>query len=445
MSETSLREQAINIWQAGVDAVNSQRVVENQIALHDGKLSICGDIWTPQSDSHICVVGAGKAGAGMARGVEAALGQAYGNQLSGWVNVPEDCVEDLAHIYLHGARPAGVNEPTQAGVDGTQEILKQVSSLSENDLCIVLISGGGSALLPAPVAGISLADKLAVTRHLMHSGADIEQLNTVRRALSAVKGGGLLRACTAGKLVALIISDVIGSPLETIASGPTCLPTTSDAEAPYQVLEKFDPKHTLPQSVWDVVQEHSSSFDAASVCDHSNHIIASNETAVVAAAEKAHELGFEIRSSEYDEAGIACEIGEQLASQISIEKQNATAPVCLISGGEPIVQLAKTDQPRKGGRNQEVALAAANYLWSRDHDRIVVLSGGTDGEDGPTNSAGAFVDAEVIDTARQLDLNPEQFLAINNSYPFFEQAGGLLITGPTHTNVMDLRIALARP
>ena len=189
----------------------------------------------------IVVVGAGKAGAGMAEAVEKALGPQLmaEKQLTGWVNVPADCVRPLQRIHLHAARPAGVNEPTPEGVAGALEILRLVASLGPDDLCLCLLSGGGSALMPAPVEGISLADKLAVTRHLSAAGANIEQLNTVRKQLSRIKGGGLLRACRAGRLVSLIISDVLGDPLEIIASGPT-VPDSSTPQEALDVLDRFD-------------------------------------------------------------------------------------------------------------------------------------------------------------------------------------------------------------
>src|SRR5690606_19624071 len=188
----------------------------------------------------IVVVGGGKAGAGMAQGVLQAIPESVrqAKQLTGWLNVPADCVTECGPIHLHAARPAGVNEPTPEGVAGTDEILRQVASLSDEDLCLVLISGGGSALLPAPAEGITLADKLAVTRHLSASGANIEQLNLVRKELSRIKGGGLARACRAGRMVALIISDVLGDPLHLIASGPTVTDPSSPREA-LNILDAF--------------------------------------------------------------------------------------------------------------------------------------------------------------------------------------------------------------
>ncbi len=205
-----LRNDALQIWQAGVDAVRSERLVQQ--ALHvDGTTLVVGHQRLPlDAIGRIVVVGAGKAGAGMAAAVEDVLGPDLmrKKQLAGWVNVPADCVRPLDAIKLHAARPAGVNEPTPAGAAGSQQILRLVESLRPEDLCLCLISGGGSALMPAPVEGITLDDKLQVTRYLSAAGANIEQLNTVRKQLSAIKGGGLMRSCRAGRLASLIISDV---------------------------------------------------------------------------------------------------------------------------------------------------------------------------------------------------------------------------------------------
>ncbi len=190
-----LRSDALAIWRAGVDAVNSERLVRGSLRARPNELEICGRPFALQPESRIVAVGAGKAGAGMAAGVEAAVaGTPLAERLTGWVNVPADCVRPLGRIHLHAARPAGVNEPTAAGVAGANEILRRVRQLSADDLCIVLISGRRSlALLPAPAPGLSLADKLAVTRLLMAGGATINELNCVRKHLSAIKGGNLAR------------------------------------------------------------------------------------------------------------------------------------------------------------------------------------------------------------------------------------------------------------
>ena len=241
MSE-SLLSDALAIWHAGLAAVRSDRLVREAMRV-EGRTLVIGDDEVPLASlRRIVVVGAGKAGAGMATAVEEVLGPrlAKEKQLTGWVNVPADCVRKLKHIQLHAARPAGVNEPTPAGAAGAAEILRLVGSLATDDLCLCLLSGGGSALLPAPVEAIRLEDKLAVTRLLSATGANIEQLNTVRKQLSRIKGGGLARACRAVRLVSLVISDVLGDPLDLIASGPTVDDRSTPAEA-LALLQQFAP------------------------------------------------------------------------------------------------------------------------------------------------------------------------------------------------------------
>ena len=497
-----LREHAIEIWKAGVAAVSSERLVRNVFHRDGKRLSIGGNDWDTTSLDRIIVLGVGKAGAGMAAAVEAALGEELTDaKVSGWVSVPGDCVRPLRRIVLHAARPAGVNEPTEAGVLGTQRILELAGSATPNDLVLVLVSGGGSALAPAPIPEITLADKLAVTRFLMSFGASIQELNTVRKHLSLFKGGGLARAASRARaVITLIISDVIGDPLDVIASGPTVEDTSTAADA-LAVLERFkaqSPK--IPESVWSALRHtrsklapltlgeggrrpgegrdtinfpilntqakgnSSSRFESTAACvPHPsplpkgegtaamplvhNIVIGNNATAFGAAAAKARELGFAVKSLGSNNAGEARVVGRELAEQcrrIRDGQADVSPPVCVLSGGEPVVKLVQTDLPRKGGRNQEVALAALQHLWSDGLDRIAILSGGTDGEDGPTNAAGAVVDESLRQAALVKGLDPAEFLAINNSYPFFEQIDGLLLTGPTHTNVMDLRVAVVQ-
>ena len=445
----TLRYDAQIIWNAGVAAVNSTRLVQQAIHRRSDAIEIVGETFPIEGIRRIVVVGAGKAGAGMAAGIEAALGNdLVDSKVLGWVNVPTDCIRSLQRIHLHGARPAGVNEPTVEGVYGSEKILELVASLKEDDLCIVLISGGGSALLPAPAVGISLEDKLAVTRYLMLSGATIQELNTVRKRLSRIKGGGLLRAAKAGQLVSLIISDVPGDPLDIIASGPTVCDDGS-AQAALDVLEKFagrsDQNQRVPASVWNILEEQARAVPtpivSTTLCR--NLVIGNNKTAVDAAAAKAQGLGYDVRILGIDRQGIACEIGIELAEHcLEARNESRRQGICFVAGGEPVVKLAATTKPRKGGRNQEVALSACCRLMNEDVCGIVVLSGGTDGEDGPTDAAGAAFDESIQALIRSRGLDPEDFLAINDSYTFFDQLGGLLKTGPTHTNVMDLQIAL---
>ncbi len=463
-----LRKDCVAIWRAAVAAVDSERLVRSVIRRDGERLMICGHPLDPHGPGRICVVGGGKAGAGMASGLEASLAdRAFDDRLSGWVNVPGDCVRPLRRIHLHAARPAGVNEPTAEGVRGAQRILDLAAALGSQDTCIVLLSGGASALLPAPVEGISLADKVAVTRYLSRAGATIQELNCVRKQLSHIKGGRLAQACRAGTLICLIISDVGGDPLDTIASGPTA-PNRETAADALAVLRRYDPSLSkVPLSVVRLLSKstsesmrargHGSAGDvlpqapaksitaASASCRIHNHVIGNNRTALDAAASRARELGYRIEDLGADQAGVAREVGTALADHCRMLRAQLVPnapPVCVLSGGEPVVHVVQTDRPQRGGRNQELVLAAAARLWDDGMQHIAILSGGTDGEDGPTDAAGALADAALIERARSLGLDPHEFLRWNNAYPFFEQAGGLLQTGPTHTNVMDVRVAL---
>lgn len=458
----SLRTDALCIWQAGVDAVRADGLLERTVRRDGRRLFIAGEELPLGPESRLAVVGAGKAGAGMALGLERAVGDLVpADRRLGWVNVPADCVQPTDWIHLHAGRPAGVNAPTREGVAGTRRILQIVAALQTDDVCIVLLSGGGSALLTAPADGIALEDKQAVTRLLSERGASIEQLNCVRRQLSDVKGGGLLRACRAGRVRVLMISDVVGDPLETIASGPT-VPDPATASDALDILRTFAPRRAdVPEAVWARLESRGSLADqtppggASSLynaglqaIDVRHHIIANNATACRAAAGEAARLGYDVVDVRPEERGVAREVGVALAEEaLALRAHTAVGsrPRCLITGGEPVVQLAPGVHRRRGGRNQELVLAALARLWDDGADRLCLLSGGTDGEDGPTDAAGALLDADLLHEARRQARRPEDFLARNNSYPYFESLGGLLKTGPTHTNVMDLRVALIAP
>jgi len=439
------------IWRAGVAAVDSSHLVSTVVQRLGTNLRICGEDFELTSLRQLVVVGAGKASSGMARGLEEALGtDLVDEKVTGWVNVPGDCVIPLRRIHLHEARP-GLNEPTEAGVVGSQRILELVSGLGSDDLCLVLLSGGGSALLPLPVPGIGLADKQAVTRTLSRNGATIQELNAVRKRLSLIKGGGLVRGAPAGRIIALIISDVVGDPLDVIASGPTVCDHGTAADA-LAVLQRFRERTAddseIPASIWMELQRQAADNNPAIpptvICR--NCIIGNNETALKAAIEQARQLGYDVRSLGSGRQGVARDVGVELAEKcLAVRHDSVTTPSCLIGGGEPTVQLVPTTRPRKGGRNQELALSALCRLWNEEMEGIAILSGGTDGEDGPTDAAGALCSAAVRDAARTARLDPFDALSINDSYTFFAAAAGLLKTGPTHTNVMDLQIAVVRP
>lgn len=440
-----LRNDARRIWQAGLDAVRSDRLVRDHVRVEGDILFVGEETISLRSVRRIVVVGAGKAGAGMAEGLEQALGAQVlaEKQVSGWINVPDDCVRPIRQIHLHGARPAGRNEPTEAGVAGAVEIRQLLESAASDDLCIVLVSGGASALLPDPVQGVSLADKLAITQYLSAAGANIKELNTVRKHLSRVKGGGLARACRAGRLIALVISDVSGDPLELIGSGPTVPDSSVPADA-LAVLDRFATRAAgiTPAAIAYLESQRDQPAPAAPRCRIQNLIIGNNAAAVEAAGAEAERQGYShaMVSSNTPE-GPAEEVGRSLAV-MALKMRDSAGPDCLISGGEPIVQLVPSERRGRGGRNQQLVLAAMQVLTEAGGEDIVLLSAGTDGEDGPTDAAGAFCDASIIAEARNRGLNLSDFLTRNDAYTLFDQLHALIRTGPTHTNVCDVRVVV---
>lgn len=441
-SAQKLRSDAERIWRAGVDSVRPEVLLKREIQL-DGRTLHLGD-WQGDLDSigRILVVGGGKAGTAMVRELELILGPGLlaEKRVTGWVNVPQGTLEPTSAIHLHAGRPAGVNEPRAEGVTGTRQILQQVSQLEPGDLCICLLSGGGSALLPAPADGVTLEQKIAVTRLLSAGGATINQLNSVRRQLSAIKGGGLARACQANRLVTLVVSDVLGDPLNTIASGPT-FDCSDDPQAAVAVFEQLGlQSHPDAVPIIEFLLENSGNHvTKQSPAAEVHHVIlANNATAVDAAGMEAERLGYNhamhcVTQSE----GAAEQVGQHLA-QMALSMRDQSGPNCLITGGEPTVTLAPPERRGKGGRNQQLVLAALPQLG--DGHGIALLSGGTDGEDGPTDAAGAVVTSELIAAAQQKGLDPADSLFRNDAYHFFEPIGGLLTTGPTGTNVCDIRV-----
>lgn len=447
--------QTLSIWRAGVDAVRGDAAVAARVALDADRLTIGSQAISRSAFDSLLVIGAGKATAAMAAGLVRQLGGAI--PIRGRINVPRGTADglDLGAIQVCEAREPGSNEPTELAVAGTEAILRDVAGASPRELVIVLLSGGGSALWVAPVAGVSWQDKLAVTRHLSAAGASITQLNAVRKRLSRIKGGGLRRACSVARMMTLVLSDVIGDPLDTIASGPTVCDGLPDDEA-LKVLERADPERRMPAAVYEALRRERTRAPGEAAWAHDVIVIGNNATATAAAGTLARQLGFDVAIEDASEdEGTAEEVGERLADQaielLRGQREMSARPKCQISGGEPVVRLVEPRLRGQGGRNQQVVLAAMHRLAehpdfrSQDRARLVLLSGGTDGEDGPTDAAGAMLRKEVWDAAERLGLSAQDYLLRNDAYSFFKQAGGLMLTGPTGTNVCDLRVLIVRP
>ena len=389
---------------------------------------------------NIFVIGAGKAGAPMARAVEEALGDRI---TEGVINVKYG---HLAKLNRTKAIEAGHPVPDEAGLEGTRAILDLASRAGKKDLVLCLISGGGSALLPFPAEGLSLQDKQDTTKVLLACGATIHEINSVRKHISGLKGGGLARAAYPATLISLILSDVVGDDLDVIASGPT-VPDSSNFQDCMSIFDKYGIHEKVPETVLDHVRKGiegrvpETPKPADPVFTRTKSVIVGSNLACVLAAEKtAGSLGYHtlvLSTMIEGETREVALVHTGIAKEISKSGRPLSPPACVLSGGETTVTI--TGQGL-GGRNQEFVLAAAMGLDSREG--IVVLSAGTDGTDGPTDAAGAVADGRTIQRAEALELKPSDFLFNNDSYRFFEKLGDLVKTGPTNTNVMDLRIML---
>lgn len=445
----SLRRDARHIWEHGVRAVDAGDLVRRAVAVRGNALRMAGTTVPLSGVGRIAVAGMGKAGAAMAGALEEALGSRVleSKAVEGVVLVPDREVRPLSRVLLHGARTGHDNRPTAAGVAGTRRLLKLAAGLGPRDLLICLVSGGGSALAPAPVPGVTLADKRRVTGLLESAGATINEMNAVRKHLSRLKGGGLVRA-TRARVVSLIVSDVVGDPLDVIASGPTAPDPTTFADA-LEALRRRGLLSRTPRRALDCLWTGARGGAPETLKRPSrravHHVIGNNAMALEAAAGRARSLGYRIVNlgpaleGESREAGVFL---AGIARGVREQGTPAAAPACILSGGETTVTLGRN--PGRGGRNQELVLGGLAHLEAHGLDGVVLLSGGTDGEDGPTDAAGAVADAALLRRARSRGLDTREALAAHDAYPFFEGAGGLLRTRPTHTNVMDLRVVLVR-
>jgi glycerate-2-kinase len=336
--------------------------------------------------------------------------------------------------------------PDENGVRAAEEIVKLLRSADESTLVICLVSGGGSALFVCPYEGITLAEKQTVTDLLMKAGADITELNAVRKHLSMVKGGRLAEIASPAEVVTFMISDVVGDKLDVIASGPT-VPDTSTFRDALDVVNKYGLADKVPVSVMEVITNgvegvipETPKKGAAFFSRVNNIIIGSNRKAIDAAVRSARALGYETVILSTKLVGDAHEAAKWLAEKAigaKTAKDRLQKRVCLVSGGETTVTVKGQG---KGGRNTEFALVFA--MESEGFEGVTMLSAGTDGTDGPTDAAGAVVDGGTIKKAKAAGLDPEKYLESNDSYNFFKQIESLIVTGPTGTNVMDLQIVL---
>jgi len=438
----NLKAEARQIFEAGLKAVDPKVAVKRFMALKGNNLQIGEKEIDLKKFNHVWAIGAGKGSAAMAQAVEEILG----DRLSGGlVVVKYDHLAPLEKIRL---REAGHPAPDESGWRATRELAELVAKMDRKSLLVFLLSGGGSALLPMPVEGITLEEKMATTNLLLKSGASIAEMNIIRKHLSQIKGGQLARLANPATLVSLILSDVVGDSLDVIASGPT-VGDPSTFQDCRVVLDRYSLSEKLPSSVRfyleaglrGEVPETPKPNDPIFSGSYTT-LVGNNLQALKAAAEKAKMLGYHtlILSSMIEgDTTEAAGFHSALLREIVRSGHPVAPPACLISGGETTVVVRGKG---KGGRNLEFSLAAA--LDIEGLMDVCLLSGGTDGTDGPTDAAGAVVDGHTITRAFAQGLNAREFLAENDSYHFFQHLDDLLITGPTNTNVMDLRVMLVR-
>lgn len=440
-----LRQKARAIIDAALDAVNPALAVQRAVNVNGSTLMVAGRRFDLDNYKRIVCVGAGKAGQPMASALEGLLGSrlALGKVVvKDGHGGPTEAVE-----IMESSHPV----PDERGVAAGKAIAELLAAKAGPDtLVFCLLSGGGSALMPAPAEGVSLVDKQQVTKLLLASGADIGEINAIRKHLSQLKGGNLARLAGDSTLITLIISDVVGDYLDVIASGPT-VPDTSTWDDCKEILDRYGIWDKAPEGVRTRIQGGldgnipDTPKPGEDVLDRAvNLIIASNRQAVDAAAEaaKAQGLASMVLSTTIEgETKDIARMHVAIAREALASGQPLAPPCCILSGGETTVQLGDSDG--LGGRNQEFALAAA--LDMAGMKGVLALSLGTDGTDGPTDAAGAWADGQTVERAAAAGMNTRDYLARHDAYHYFQALDDLLITGPTRTNVMDVRAVLVDP
>jgi len=433
------RDLALLCLEQAVNAADPKRLIKAKVKVKKDRLQVGGCTFDLGKFKHVYVVGGGKAGAKMSQAIEEILGK---HVTAGVVNIPYGTSQKTNVIELNEAsHPV----PDKAGVDGTLRIMSLAEQAKKDDLVICLISGGGSSLMPLPQEGISLIDKQALTNALLKSGAAITEINTVRKHLSAFKGGWLAKKAYPATLLNLVLSDVMGDPLDSIASGPT-VPDTSTFSDARRILKKYGLWLKIPVSIRKILSKGTRGLLQETPKPNdlvfekvSNFVIGNNRTACLVAIDFLGSKGLNTLLLADTLAGEAKEVGKALAKLASegFVCNDLHRSLGIIAGGETTVTVRGKGM---GGRNQELALSAALNL--NESEESVIASFSTDGIDGPTDAAGAIIDGSTLKRARQLGLDPEKYFANNDSYNFFSKLGDLIYTGSTGTNVNDLSVII---
>jgi glycerate 2-kinase len=434
------RKLALRSLEAALNAVDPMQIINSKVVLKGSILKINGHSFDLREFKNIYVIGGGKASGSMAEALERILGTRI---TDGLVNVLRGTRNNTNIITLHEAsHPV----PDQGGVEGTKKMVDMVEGATGDDLIVCLVSGGGSSLMPLPKKGISLADKRQITGALLKSGATINEINTVRKHISDFKGGWLAKKAYPATILNLILSDVVGDPLDFIASGPTVPDSTTFSDA-LRILEKYDLLTRVPSSIKKilidgtrgVIPETPKASDEAFKKVH-NVVVGNNRSASQAAFSSLKSAGLNALLLTATLEGEARQVGIMLTSilrEVSISGNPVKRPAGIVAGGETTVTVTGKGM---GGRNQEIALSSATRLAGLRG--VVVSSLSTDGVDGPTDAAGAIADGETLARAKESGLAPGSFLANNDSYHFFSELRDLIFTGPTGTNVNDVSVTI---
>ncbi len=443
MMNRSLVKDAIDIFKTAVQSVDPYQSIQSYLQLENNILNIFTEtgkraIYDLNKYSRILVVGAGKATAFMAKAIEERL---YSRIDKGHIVVKYGHSCKLKKIV---ETEAGHPIPDNNGLDGTRKIVELIGDANEDDLIICLLSGGASALMIQPAGNIQLKELQECTRLLLECGADIHELNTVRKEISKIKGGRLAKIAYPADVITLIVSDVVGDPLEDIGSGPT-VPSKTTVYDALEIIVKYKLTKHIPATILDYFHLQEKRIKTTDVIHKifnkvNNIIICNNAKALKAGMDQAQKCGYHTKILTSELTGNVRHISQEFA-RMAIDIQNKIheikPPACLISGGETTLKVSGDGL---GGRNQEFALSCA--LEFRDMDNFVFLSCGTDGTDGPTDATGAFITENSIKKAKDIGIDANTYLENNDSYHFFEKVGGLIKTGPTGTNVMDIQILL---
>lgn len=435
-----LRRDALSIFSTALKSADPEDAMRRLVHRHGEILDVAGHHYDLSRYRNIFVVGAGKAAARMAQAIEAFLTERI---TAGAVIVKYgSCLPTQKIEILEAGHPV----PDHQGLEATAKVIGLLKRADEHDLIVCLISGGGSALLSCPREGLSLQDTQETTELLLKCGARIQEINAIRKHISQVKGGGLARIAYPATVMTLILSDVIGDSIESIASGPTAPDPSTFADC-VEILERYELRNQVPRAVRELLEKgmrgelaETAKQDDPIFAKVIHVVIGNNHMALHAAKEKACELGYHsciLSSCIEGEARDAALFHIAIAKEVLNWGDPIGRPACLISGGETTVTVRGKGL---GGRNQEFALAAAIAITGME--AIVVLSAGTDGTDGPTDAAGGLVDGMTVRRARRKGLDPWEHLKRNDSYPLLSATDDLLLTGPTFTNVMDLRLVL---